>query len=118
MKDAEPIAKPRGLTKLYEGENLFLYSNVEILKAKETQTSPTVVPEDERGWRAQDPAVGHRVGHHTRVVAHVRSFHLGDVQVACLLGDEAAVVLVHERWVLIEDPGVGELWKHRDHQCW
>lgn len=75
--------------------------------------SPTVIPEDERGGGTQDPAVRHRVRHHTRVVAHIWSFHLRDVQVSSLLWNEAAVVLVYEGRVLIEDPGVGEIWKHK-----
>ena len=50
-----------------------------------------------------------RVGHHAGVVAHVRGLHLGDVQVARLLGDKAPGVLSHERRVLVEDPREREL---------
>lgn len=70
---------------------------------------PTVIPEDEgRGW-PQDLAVGHGVGHHAGVVAHVRGLHLGDVQIPGFLRHEAPAVLVHEGGVLVEDPGVGQL---------
>lgn len=76
---------------------------------------PTVVPEDEGcGW-PQDLAVGHSVGHHTGVVAHIRGLHLGDVQIPSLLWHKAPVVLVHKGGVLVEDPGVGQLCKHRGH---
>lgn len=76
---------------------------------------PTVVPEHEgRGW-PQHLAVGHGVGHHAGVVAHVRGLHLGDVEVAGLLRHEAPVVLVHKGGVLVEDPGVGQLCKNKGH---
>ncbi len=49
------------------------------------------------------------VGNYTSVVAHIRRFHFGDVEVACLLGHKPARVLGDERWVLIEDPREGKV---------
>lgn len=72
----------------------------------------TVVPQGQRGGRPQDLVVGHRVGDHAGVVPHVGLFHLRDVQVPGLLGDEAAVVLVGG--VFVEDPGVAQLWKPKE----
>lgn len=74
---------------------------------------PTVVPEDEGRGGPQDPAAGHGVGHHAGVVARVRGLHLGDVEIPGLLGHEAPAVLVHEARVLVEDPRVAELCKHK-----
>lgn len=73
----------------------------------------TVAAEHQRSGRTLDPGLGDGVGHHAGVVADVRGLHLGDVQVPRLLRDEAAGVLLHERRVLVKDPGKYEIcgWK-------
>lgn len=70
----------------------------------------TVSPEDERRGRAQHFVARHRVVDHAGVVANVGALHLRHVQVPRFLGDEATAVLLDEIRVLVEDPGVGQLW--------
>lgn len=54
-------------------------------------------------------AFSDRVSDHTRVVAYVRRFHFGDVQVAVLLGHKPPCVLDDKRWILVENPREGQL---------
>ena len=65
----------------------------------------TVATQHQRCGRSLHPRLCDGVGHHAGVVPHVRRLHLGDVQVPRLLGHEHPVVLLHERGVLVEDPG-------------
>lgn len=73
----------------------------------------TVAAQDQRRGRTLHSGLGDRVGHHAGVVADIRGLHFGDVQVARLLRDEAAGVLLHERRVLVKDPGKDEIWRQR-----
>lgn len=70
----------------------------------------TVTSEDERCRRAEHFVPGHSVVDHTGVVANVGALHLGDVQTPCFLRDEATAVLLDETRVLVEDPGIRQLW--------
>lgn len=69
----------------------------------------TVTPHHHRGRRAEHRGVGHHVSHRARVVAGVQGLHLGDVQVARLLGDEATGVLLQEATLPVENPGIFDL---------
>lgn len=68
----------------------------------------TINPQDQRRRRSLNAAFGDSVGDYTRVVPHIRGFHLCDVKVACLLGHKSARVLDDKRRVLIEDPCEGK----------
>lgn len=68
----------------------------------------TIHPEHQRRRRPLNAAFGDRVGHHACVVAHIQRYHLGDVEVACLLRHKAPRVLGDKRRVLVEDPREGE----------
>lgn len=70
----------------------------------------TITPEDEWCRRAEHFVPGHSVVDHTGVVANVGALHLGDVQTPRFLRDEATAVLLDETRVLVEDPGVRQLW--------
>lgn len=72
------------------------------------QNFHTINPQHQRSWWPLNTAFGDRVGDHTRVVSHIGGFHLGDVEVARLLGHKTARVLDDKRWVLIEDPCEGK----------
>lgn len=74
---------------------------------------PTVCPEDQSCGRALNFSFCDAVGHHTSVVAHVRGLHLGNVEVSRLLRDEPSIVLLDKVGVLIENPGVSEVWKKK-----
>lgn len=71
----------------------------------------TICPEDQRRGGALNLALCDAVHHYTRVVAHIRGLHLGNVKVSRLLGDEAPIVLLNEVRVLIEDPCISKVWK-------
>lgn len=51
------------------------------------------------------------VHHYTSVVTHIRGFHLGNVKVSRLLGDETSIVLLNKVRVFIEDPCISKVWK-------
>lgn len=68
--------------------------------------------------RAQNPCIRHRVLHQTNVASDVRGLHLGDVQVSCVLGDEATAVLGHEWGELIEHPAVHDLYRGTEHRTY
>lgn len=78
----------------------------------------TVGFECQRGRRAQDPRIRHRVLHQADVASHVGGLHLGDVQVSCVLGDEATTVLGHEWGELIKHPAVDDLCRGPSHRKW
>lgn len=71
----------------------------------------TVCLEDQSRGRAVNFSLCDAVGHHAGVVAHVRGLHLGDVEVPRLLRDEPPIVLLDKVGVLVENPGVSEVWK-------
>lgn len=71
----------------------------------------TVRLEDQSRGRAVNFSLCDAVGHHAGVVAHVRGLHLGDVEVPRLLRDEPSIVLLDKVGVLVENPGVSEVWK-------
>lgn len=58
-------------------------------------------------------SLGDAVGHHAGVIAHVGGLHLGNVEVSRLLRDEPSVVLLDKVGVLVENPGVSEVWKKK-----
>lgn len=70
----------------------------------------TIASEDEWCRRAEDFVPRHSVVNHTGVVANVGTLDLCDVQTPRSLRDEAAIVLLDKMWVLVEDPGIRELW--------
>lgn len=72
---------------------------------------PTVCPEDQSCGRAVNFSLCDAVGHHAGVVAHVRGLHLGNVEVSRLLRDEPSIVLLDKVGVLVENPGISEVWK-------
>lgn len=69
----------------------------------------TVCLEDQSCWRTVNFALCDTVHHHTCVVAHIRGFHLGDVEVPRLLGHESPVVLLDKVRVLVENPCIREV---------
>lgn len=73
----------------------------------------TITFEDEWRRRAEDFVPRHSVVNHTGVVANVRALDLCDVQTPRFLRDEAATVLLDKMRVLVEDPGVRQLWVQR-----
>lgn len=73
----------------------------------------TVTAEHEWGGWTLDSGLCDGVGHHTGVIANIWGLHFGDVQIACLLRDEAASILLHICRVLIEDPGKYEICGRR-----
>lgn len=75
------------------------------------RTGLTITAEHQRSGRALDPGLCDGVGHHTSVIADIWGLHFGDVQIPRLLGDEATIVLVHKRRVLVEDPGKRQVWE-------
>lgn len=68
----------------------------------------TVYPQHQRGRGPLNTGSGDGVGHHTRVVAHVRRLHFCNVEVPRLLGHKASGVRGDKRRVLVEDPREGE----------
>lgn len=77
---------------------------------KSSEGSLTVSPHHHRRGRAQHGGVGHHISHCAGVVAGVRGLHLGDVEVARLLGDEAPGVLPQETSLPVHHPGELHLW--------
>lgn len=73
----------------------------------------TVGFQRQRRRRAQNPSVCHRVLHQADVAADVGRLHLGDVEVPCVLGDEAPAVFSHEWRELVKHPAVDDLCKSR-----
>lgn len=71
----------------------------------------TVPAHHHRRGRAEHGGVGHHVSHCAGVVAGVRGLHLGDVEVARLLGDEAPGVLPQEASLPVYHPVELHLWK-------
>ena len=71
--------------------------------------SLTVGFQCQRCRRAQNPRIRRRVLHQTNVASYVRGLHLGDVEVSCVLGDEAPTVLGDKRGELVEHPAVDDL---------
>lgn len=69
----------------------------------------TVGPEDQSRGRAVNFALCDAVHHHTSVVAHIRGFHLGNVKVSRLLGDETAIVLLNKVRILVKNPCIIEV---------
>lgn len=70
----------------------------------------TITSEDEWCWRAEHFVPRHSVVNHTGIIAHVRALHLCDVQTPRFLRDKASTILLDEMWVLVEDPGIRQLW--------
>lgn len=70
----------------------------------------TVGSEDEWRGRAEHFVPRHSVVDHAGVVAHVGALHLRHVQIPRLLRDEATTVLLDEIRILVEDPGIRQLW--------
>lgn len=64
---------------------------------------------DERDELGEDAPPNHGAGNEAGVVSRILSFHLGDVKVPRLLGDEAPAISVQEDGELVEDPAVGDL---------
>lgn len=91
---------------------LSLSSGPENIVVAQTKTilAFTITSEDEWCRRAEHFVPGHSVVDHTGVVANVGALHLGDVQTPRFLRDEATTVLLDETRVLVEDPGVRQLW--------
>lgn len=92
----------------------------QILQMKKTKTvhfqqrgfrRPTLVRRqgDERDELGEDAPSDDGAGNKAGVVSGILSFHLGDVQVPRLLGDEAAAVRVQEKREFVVDPAVGHL---------
>lgn len=67
----------------------------------------------ERCWRAQNLRIRHSVLHQTDVTSYVRGLNLRDVQVPCVLGDEAPTVLSNKWGELIKYPAVDDLYKSK-----
>lgn len=61
----------------------------------------------------QNTHICHGILHQTDVTSHIWRLHLGNIQVSCVLGDEAATVFGNEWGELIEHPAVDDLWKHK-----
>lgn len=70
----------------------------------------TVSSEDERRRRAEHFVARHSVVDHAGVVADVGALHLCHVQIPRFLRDEATAVLLDEIRILVEDPGIRQLW--------
>lgn len=92
----------------FQGAEYLLYLHRSVKSDIFSLIIPTVEPEHQWCLRPFNAAFGDRVGHHTCVVAHIRWYHLGDVEVARLLRHKAPRVLGDKRWVLVEDPREGE----------
>jgi len=75
------------------------------------ENCPTIDPQHQGSWCSLNTAFGDRIGDHTGVVAHIRGFHFGDVEVARLLGHKSPCVLDDKRRVLVEDPREGHFWE-------
>lgn len=74
-------------------------------------SSLTVRALHQRRGRASHAPPRLPVGHEAGVVAHVGRLHLGDVQVARLLGNESPLVLLDMQRVVVEGPRVRQIWK-------
>lgn len=79
------------------------------VKKKRGSGRLTVCLEDQSCWRAVNFAFCDTVHHDAGVVAHIGGLHLGDVEVARLLGHETAVVLLDKVRVLVENPCIREV---------
>lgn len=75
--------------------------------------SLTVGFQCQRCWRAQNPRIRRRVLHQTDVASYVRGLHLGDVEVSCVLGDEAPTVLGNKWRELVKHPAVDDLCRKK-----
>lgn len=64
----------------------------------------TICPEDERSGGAAHSLPGDAVHHDAGVISHVGRLDFSDVQVPSLLRNKAAIVLLDEVSVFIEDP--------------
>lgn len=71
----------------------------------------TVPAHHHRRGRAEGGGVGHHVSHSAGVVAGVRGLHLGDEEVARLLGDEAPSVVPQEASPAVHHPGELHRWQ-------
>lgn len=69
----------------------------------------TIVSQCQRCRRTQNSGICHCVFYQAYITANIRCLHLGDVEIACLLRDEASAIFCHKRWEFIKYPAIDDL---------